>query len=109
MHIQDDGYVWVPPVDRTEEHHHLRWIVPLARTCYLTDPQRLHTALAAEIEATTGPHIATALLPCGPCLTAEIYDGRHNCEGTSSMAVDCSLEMIPVPPEPCPCNHQPQP
>lgn len=109
MHIHGARhYVWVPPVDRTREHHCLRWIVPLTRTCYLTDPEPLHTALTAEIEATSGPHIATALLPCDPCLTAAIYDdGTHNCQGTSSMAVDRDLEMVPVPPEPCPCNHQP--
>ncbi|MFI9580621.1 hypothetical protein ACIHCQ_01960 [Streptomyces sp. NPDC052236] len=78
------SYVAVPPVWSTETYHRLRWIVPLTRTCYLTDPKPLHTALAAAIDALIGPQ--PGLLPCERCLAARMFGGRHG---------------------PCPCNHEP--
>jgi hypothetical protein len=111
----DASYVAVPPLWRTEGHHRLRWIVPLTRTCYLTDPEPLHTALAAAIEALIGPQPVIdrpaplgqgVLLPCEPCLAARMFGGRHNCRRTSSMGL-IGLRMTPVRPGPCPCNHEP--
>ncbi len=112
------SYVAVPPVWHTEGHHRLRWIVPLTRTCYRTDPEPLHTALTAANEALVGPQPVTdrptplahgVLLPCEPCLAARMFDGRHDCQHTSSMGL-IGLHMTPVQPGPCPCNHEsPQP
>ncbi|MGW6741126.1 DUF6415 family natural product biosynthesis protein [Streptomyces sp. NPDC055025] len=47
-------FVAVPPVSCTGEEKHLRWIVPLTATCYLTDPELLHDALTTELSATGG-------------------------------------------------------
>jgi hypothetical protein len=96
----DASYVAVPPVWHTEGHHRLRWIVPPKRIRYLTDPEPLHTALAAAIEA------LPVLLPCERCLAARMFGGRHDCQSTSSMGL-VGLRMTPVQPGPCPCNHQP--
>jgi len=47
-------YLVVPPV-RCTEGTRLRWALPLTPTRYLTSPQALHDALAAEIHAASGP------------------------------------------------------
>ncbi len=96
------SYVAVPPVWHTEDYRRLRWIVPLTHTCYLTDPELLHAALAAAIGDLIGPR--PALLPCEPCLTAKIFGGRHHCRRTSSMAL-IGRQMTPAPSGPCPCTH----
>lgn len=98
----DASYVAVPPVGRIEDHHRLRWIVPLTRTCYLTDPELLHAVLVAEIDALFGPR--PVLLPCEPCLGSTMFGGRCDCKGTSSIAVT-GRQTTPVQPESCPCEH----
>jgi hypothetical protein len=99
----ETSYVAVPPVGRITGEHRLWWIVPLTRSSYLTDPELLHAALAAEIETVAGSRPDP--LPCGPCLTAKIFDGRHDdCEGTTVMGHFC-MEMTPIPATACPCGH----
>lgn len=104
--FRDSTCVAVPPVGRTEGHHRLRWIVPLTRTCYLTDPELLRAALAAEIEAVYGPQLVLA--SCEACINATAFGGKHRCEGTSSMGVDGSRKLTELhspAPCPCPCNR----
>jgi hypothetical protein len=48
------SYLAVPPVHRVQGPG-VRWAVPLTAECYLTDPELLHAALAAEINAAVGP------------------------------------------------------
>jgi hypothetical protein len=48
------SYVAVPPAGRTEGPG-VRWIVPLAPLRYLTAPEALYAALAAELAVWTGP------------------------------------------------------
>ncbi|MFI9585388.1 hypothetical protein ACIHCQ_26830 [Streptomyces sp. NPDC052236] len=103
VEIRGEGtYVAVPPGWCTQEQWRLRWIVPPTRTCYLTDPELLHAALAAEIDILIGPR--SALLPCRPCLGGIVFGGRHDCRGTSSMTV--GGRKMPPGPCPCPCMHR---
>lgn len=48
----------------------------------------------------------TVILPCEPCLGARIFGGSHDCTGTIFMGLT-GRQMVPVQPEPCPCDHQP--
>lgn len=98
----ETSYITVPPVARTAAHHSLRWAVPLTPTCYLTDPELLHAALAAEIDAVTGPR--PVLLPCEPCGSDAVFGGRHACEGTTTVGL-IGREIITIPAAPCPCGH----
>jgi hypothetical protein len=100
----ESSYVAVPPVWRTEEHHRLRWVLQPTRTRYLTDPELLHAALTAEIDAVIG--LRPVLLPCEPCLGGKIFGGRHHCKGTSSMGL-VGRRMTPAPEGACPCDHKP--
>lgn len=114
------SYIAVPPVTYTDGSG-LRWATPLAPTRYLTDPELLHAALAAEVNAAIGPRPVegasamtglpappgnAALLPCEPCLTARVFGGRHDCSGTAQLRVIGQGAPL-VQPGPCPCDHQP--
>lgn len=45
------------------------------------------------------------LLPCEPCFGARIFGGRHECTGMSNRGL-LGRRILPVLPEPCPCDHQ---